>query len=153
MAGVFGWLQGTMIAATVRESVLLTASLSAVHLLGVTLVGGGALAAGLRSGGLLLADRPAAEVTRPAGRLILLGAAIAVTSGLLLFAPRATDAVKNGLFLTKMTLLTVAVACHLLLYGGDRWSSNLPVFRAARVLGAALWLSVAAFGCAYILLE
>ena len=37
---------------------MLTASLSAVHLVGVTLVGAGALASGLWCGGLLFANQP-----------------------------------------------------------------------------------------------
>ena len=42
------WVEATGVAIAVGNSVSLTASLSAIHLIGVTLVGGGALVAGLR---------------------------------------------------------------------------------------------------------
>jgi Family of unknown function (DUF6644) len=142
------------LALTIRESLLMTASLSAVHLLGVTLVGGGALVSGLRFGGVLLADRPVYEVARPAARAILIGLSICAATGLLLFAPRASAAAGNTFFRWKMLLLLSASASQLLLYGRvTKARGGTRLTRSIAFLASALWFGVVATGCAYILLE
>ena len=71
MSAFFAWLESTGVAVTVRDSLMLTAALSAVHIVGFTLTTGGALVANLNLLGVLFRGRPAAEVTRPATRGIL----------------------------------------------------------------------------------
>ncbi len=148
------WLQGSGLATAIRESLLLTASLSAVHLLGVTLVGGGALVSGLRFRGVLFAEQPIGEVVRPAGHAMLLGLAISVVTGGLLFSARASMAVENGFFQLKMSLLVVAAVSHALLYASGRlgrsndWATGL-----MGVLRSVLYGAVIVAGCAYILFE
>lgn len=148
------WLESTGVAIAIRESLLLTASLSAVHLLGVTLVGGGALVSGLRFGSLLFADQPMIQVVRPARRAILLGLTISIATGVLLFGPRASVAVENGLFQLKMGFLIAAVACQALLYARVSVARiGAGATRYIGVLGSILCFGVIAAGCAYILLE
>ena len=154
MPSFFVWLEGTGVAATVRESLLLTGALSAVHLVGFTLVTGGALVANLNLLGLLFRGRPAIEVTRPATRGIAVGLAISALTGLLLFGPRATAASANSIFQTKMALLVAAVAIHLTVH--QRVARNAGADVTRRVTGAIgllLWLGLALAGCAFILLE
>jgi hypothetical protein len=151
---LLAWLQNSGLAVAIRESLMMTASLSAVHLLGVTLVGGGALVSGLRFGGVLLSDRPVHEVARPAARAILLGLSISAATGLLLFAPRASAAAGNTFFQWKMLLLLSAAVCQLLLYGRvTQASGGTRLTRFIALLASALWIGVVAAGCAYILLE
>jgi hypothetical protein len=57
MMSFFAWLDGTRVATTVRDTLLLNAGLSAVHLLGFTLVTGGALVANLNLLGVLFRRR------------------------------------------------------------------------------------------------
>jgi hypothetical protein len=151
----FAWLAGTDVALTVRDSLLLTGALSATHLLGFTLVTGGALVGNLRLLGVLLADRPAIDVTRPAGRGIAVGLAISLVTGLLLFAPRAPDASANATFQTKMLLLVLAAAFHFTVHRrvSRRAASTSAVLRAVGAAGLLLWTGVALAGCAFILLE
>lgn len=147
------WLEATKVARAIGDSVMAIAVLSAVHLLGVTLVGGGALVTALRLTGLLLPGREAVEITRPAGRGVAIGAVISVTTGLLLVAPRATTAVTNDFFRLKMTLLVLAAVVHLPLL---RAVASAPRSAAVRLAGAAigvLWFGVIGAGCAFILLE
>jgi hypothetical protein len=154
MAAFFVWLEGTRMAITVRDSLMLTGALSAVHLVGFTLTTGGALVANLNLLGLLFPERPPMEVTRPASRGIALGLVLSALTGLLLFAPRATAASGNGIFQTKMGLLVGAVVFHAVVHRRIAHSAtSSSIRRGAAAVGLLLWLALALAGCAYILLE
>ena len=123
-------------------------------IVGFTLTTGGALVANLNLLGVLFRGRPAAEVTRPATRGILVGLTISVLTGVLLFGPRATVASANWIFQLKMALLATAVAFHLTIH--QRVARNDAAAGARRATGAVgllLWIGLAHAGCAFILLE
>jgi hypothetical protein len=154
MQAFFTWLQGTSGAAAIAGSTALTGSLSALHVVGFTLVMGGALVANLRALGVLLAGRPAVELIAPANRIVLLGLATSLVTGALLFAGRATEVSGNGTFQLKMLLLVTATLVHFAvnrtaLGSGIRGALG----RAAHALSLALWLGLAVTACAFILLE
>ena len=154
MAAFFVWLEGTRLAIAVRDSLMLTGALSAVHLVGFTLTTGGALVANLNLLGVLFPGRPPIEVTRPASRGIALGLTISALTGILLFAPRATVASVNGIFQVKMLLLVAAVVFHTLVHQRvARVSGSLSLRRGTGAVGLLLWTGLALAGCAYILLE
>ena len=155
MEALFAWLQTTAVATAVGDSPLLTGSLSAVHLLGFTLVTGGAFIANLRLLGLLLPDRTVLEVSRPATRGIGLGLLISIATGLLLFAPRAVGAHTNRTFQVKMLFLASAAAFHFFIHRAvaRRPLMSRSALRATGAIGLVLWTGVAAAGAAYILLE
>ena len=148
-------LQHSWLAQTIAQSQMLTATLSAAHLLGFTLVMGSAVVSNLRLIGVLFADQPAVHITHPARRALLLGACFSATTGFLLFMPRASSAVVNDFFRAKITLL--AVALLLLTTVQDRVARRASAERgAARLVGAiglALWIGVALAAIAFILLE
>jgi hypothetical protein len=151
----FAWLEGTPLALTVRDSLMLTGSLSAVHLIGFTLTTGGALVANLNLLGVLFPERPPIEVTRPASRGMALGLAISALTGVLLFGPRATVASANWIFQLKMALLVTAAVFHLVLHRrvARNAAASLLMRRATAVVGLVLWTGLALAGCAFILLE
>jgi hypothetical protein len=152
---LFVWLEGTQVAVAVRDSLLLTGALSAVHLIGFTLATGGALVANLNLLGALFPGRPPSDVSRPATRGIAVGLAISVATGALLFAPRATVASVNWIFQLKMALFATAAAFHLLIHqrvARDTAMSTV-VRRATAGVGLMLWTALAMAGCAFILLE
>ena len=154
MAAFFVWLEGTRMAIAVRDSLMLTGALSAVHLVGFTLTTGGALVANLNLLGLLFPDRPPLEVTRPASRGIALGLTISALTGVLLFAPRATVASVNGIFQMKMLLLVAAVVFHSFVHQRvARTATSSSIRRGTGAVGLVLWVGLALAGCAYILLE
>jgi hypothetical protein len=154
MQPLLTWLESTGIATSVASSATLTASLSAVHVIGFTLVTGGALVANLRSLGALFRERNAVDVAGPANRAILLGLAISVSTGLLLFSARATEASANGTFRLKMFLLVAAVLFHFVLQPrAAARGDGLQRTRAASAIGLTLWLALAVTACAFILLE
>ena len=155
MSSFFVWLEGTGVATTVRDSLMLTGALSAVHLVGFTLVTGGALVSNLNLLGVLFRDRPVLDVTRPATRGIAVGLVISVATGALLFGPRASVASANSIFQTKMALLAAAVAFHFTVHQRVARSEAVTgtARRATAVVGLLLWIGLALAGCAFILLE
>lgn len=147
-------IQASSVATTIENSLLLTAGLSATHLIGFTLLMGGAFVSHLRLMGLLLARQPLPEVAIATGRGIRIGLAISVVTGLLLVAPRAVAAAANGFFQIKMACLVAAAGVHFALFNrvtaptSGAWSQQ-----TTGAVGLTLWSGVALAGCAFILLE
>jgi hypothetical protein len=155
LSAVFESLQGNRFALAVSHSTLWTGLTSGLHLLGLTLVVGGAVVTGLRLLGMVLTDRPVSDVARPVGRGMLLGLAVSVTTGVLMFAPRAGSAASDRRFQTKMALLAAAALFHFgvtrrAVRTGDDARISLKLVGALELL---LWLGVALAGAAFILLE
>ncbi len=134
------WIESTSLAGTVRDSLVLTALLSGLHVLGMTLLAGAALVRGLR-----WTDR---GVTRG----VRWGLAMSVVTGALLVAPRMSSAVENGFFEAKMLLIAAAVLFEWSVFGRASSADPVPAVLSRR-LSIALWVAVACLGCAYILLE
>jgi hypothetical protein len=155
MNSFFESIEATSVAQAVAGSASLTAWLSALHVLGFVVITGSALVANLRAAGVLLMQSALGEVLRPANRAILLGLAISVLTGALLFSARAADAAGNNIFRLKMLLLIVAATVQfsvLRRIGND----EQPILRRARTVAAialSLWLGLALAACAFILLE
>jgi hypothetical protein len=155
LSPILEWVQATRLAVTISDSLVLTAVLSSIHLVGLTLLVGSVLFSSLRLLGLVFPDRAVSEVTARTGAAIVLGLSISVTSGLLLLAPRASASFDNGFFQFKMASLLTAVVFHVGLYRRvvRRAEAPRPVLRLTGALGLLLWFAVAVAGCAFILLE
>ena len=148
-------LQHSWLAQTIAESQMLTATLSAAHLLGFTLVMGSAVVSNLRLIGVMFTDQPATQITQPARRALWLGACLSAATGVLLFMPRATGAVDNDFFRVKMTLLVLALLVLTTVQGkvARREAAERGVARVVGAIGLALWIGVALAASAFILLE
>ena len=145
MDAAISWYQSSTLASTVGSSPTLTAMLSALHALGFTFIMGGALFANLGRLRRLFPATPVREVTLPGSKLIALGLAISLPTGLMLVAPRAAAAAANSTFQLKMLLILVAAAVQFgLLHRGTR---------AVGAIALVLWLGLAAAACAFILFE
>lgn len=150
----FEWVEATGLARSIGESLAMTAWLSAIHLVGFTLVMGGALTVSLRMLGVVLPRRAVAEIVAPASRVIMLGLSVSITTGALLFSARAASAAANGTFQLKMLLLLSAAAFHFAVVTRIvRGSDDTRVLRIVAVVGLALWLGLALAACAFILFE
>ena len=147
--GFASFLEKTSVALAIRDSVVLTGSLSGLHLVGMTLVGGSALVAGLAASGTSFGKFVASDVARATRRGIGLGVTISIGSGLLLFAPRASTAIASPYFQFKMLLLAAALTLHLTAIARRGERTN----RWLRTFAAVLWFGVILAGSAYILLE
>ena len=153
MQSLLHWLENTNLATSVAGSTMLTASLSAVHVIGFTLVVGGALVANLRGLGALFRKRNV-DVVGPTNRAILVGLAISIATGVVLFSARATEVAENGTFRLKMLLLVLAVLIHFVFQAPEAKRVDAPRrVRTASVVSLTLWLGLAATACAFILLE
>ena len=143
------------VVAAAGVALMLTGSLSAVHLIGFTLTTGGALVANLNLLGVLFPDRPPIEVTRPASRGMGVGLTISALTGVLLFGPRATVASVNWIFQLKMALLATAAVFHFAVHRrvARNTAASPMTRRATAAVGLVLWTGLALAGCAFILLE
>jgi hypothetical protein len=152
---LLAWVETTRIAAAVGGSSILVGSLSSIHLLGFTLITGGALVSNLRLLGVLFADRPVREVVGPTFRGIEVGLLISIPTGFLMFTPRAMSAFANETFRLKMLLLLTAAVLHFAFFRRIARGavSSTGALKAAGAMGLALWLGVGLAGCAFILLE
>ena len=148
-------LQHYWLAQTIAQSQMLTAALSAAHLLGFTIVMGSAVVSNLRLIGVMFADQPAIQITQPARRALLLGACLSAATGVLLFMPRTSGAVANDFFRVKMTLLALALLVLTTVQGrvARREATERGVARVVGAIGLALWIGVALAASAFILLE
>jgi uncharacterized protein DUF6644 len=148
-------VQASGLATTIGQSQMLTSVLSSVHLIGLTLLVGGMLVSSLRLMGVVLKSRPASEVTSAPRRAVVVGLCVSVASGLLLLAPRVTNAVQNGFFQLKMILLIVAALFSFTVLrqiAQGREGSPFQM-RVEGVFGLLLWFGVVLSGAAFILLE
>jgi uncharacterized membrane protein len=149
------WMESTRVAGVVGTSMWTIASLSAVHVLGYVLVMGGGVITNLKLMQVVLPTVSVQDVIRPATRGLLLGLSISLFTGLLLVSWKATSAVVNPIFLTKMALLILAAVLHF------AWARRVSARAAAGGhtgklaggLGLTLWLALAIAACAYILFE
>jgi hypothetical protein len=155
MTSIISWLQASPIAAVMGQSQLLTGLVSGLHLLGLTLIVGGAFVSSLRFLGWMFPDRPAADVASAAVGGITIGIILSVATGIVLLAPRVAAAAENGVFRLKMLLLVTAAAFHFVFYRrlARRAGQSRGLLRVAGALAVLLWFGVAAAGCAFILLE
>jgi hypothetical protein len=154
LAPFFAQIEASAVATTIRDSVLLTGTLSGLHLIGMTLIVGSVLVSSTRVAGILFHDQPVAEVTRAARRGTVVGLTISIATGLLLVAPRLTTAAANGTFRVKMLILLTALVFHFSIYQPAAQGLR-PVMSPAIAasVGWLLWFGVALAGCAFILLE
>ncbi len=155
MDPLLSWLETSALALAIRDSTLLTSSLSALHLVGMTVTVGAAIVSTVRVAGLAFIDRPVAEVVEAARRGIAIGLAISVATGLLLVAPRASAAAANTTFRIKMLIVAGAALWHFAVYRhvlrGARAGQLAP--RVGSIVALSCWVAAAAAGAAYILLE
>jgi len=155
MQSLLGWISASRVARGVADSAMLTAWLSAVHALAFTLVIGSALVANLRALGALLTRTELHDVVTPANRATLIGLAVSVATGGLLFSARAVEAAANGWFQLKMLLLVIAAVFQFTILAAVARERSVARNRivASGAVGLSLWLGLALAACAFILLE
>ncbi|MGA0612551.1 hypothetical protein [Caldimonas sp. KR1-144] len=130
-------------AAWLRESLWAYPLLNALHILGIAALLGGIAVLDFH---LLRAREPVAPVARAAWPVAVAGVALAVATGPLLFAVKATEYIANPAFVWKFVLLTLAlsnVALFHLSFPGVL-AGTRPVtagVRAVAALSLALWFA------------
>lgn len=144
----FEWCESTGLGLMVRESVWLFPVIEAVHLLGLSLLGGALLVVDLRLLGAGLTRTPAALLARQMRPWLTAAVVLMVTTGVLLFLSEAVKCYYSQAFWVKITTFPLAVAFTFAVR--QRIAEADATSRATGALtGAAsiaLWLIVAAAG-------
>ncbi|KAF3470044.1 DUF6644 family protein [Streptomyces sp. Tu 3180] len=154
MDDFFSWLERSNLGETVRTTPLLYSSLESVHILGIALLVGPALAFDLR---LLGVGRQMLPVTAAARHLLPLarfGLALAVATGVVMFISGAVAVGNSGAAPWKLGLLIVAginvAVFHWGTYRGvNAWDIDIPTPKRARMAATVsilVWCGVIAAG-------
>ena len=145
----FQWCEGTLVGETVRTSVWLFPVIEAVHLLGLSLLGGAVLVLDLRLLGVLLRSESIADLARSTKRWAMAGMIAMASTGVPLFMSEAVKCYYNPSFWVKISTLPVAVAFTFWVW---RRIAIRPPSNSSLVTGMAgavsigLWFTVAAAG-------
>ncbi len=145
----FQWCEGTFIGETVRNSIWLFPVIEAIHLLGLSLLGGALLVLDLRLVGVMLRSEPIAELARSTRRWAVLGVVAMVLTGVPLFLSEAVKCYYNPSFWVKMATLPVAVAFTIAVRRQIERNPPPATSPRTRLVGATsmlLWFTVAAAG-------
>ena len=145
----FQWCEGTLVGETVRTSVWLFPVIEAVHLLGLSLLGGAVLVLDLRLLGVLLRSESIADLARSTKLWAMAGMIAMASTGVPLFMSEAVKCYYNPSFWVKMATLPVAVAFTIAVrywIGTKPPAATSPRTRLAGVVSIGLWFTVAAAG-------
>ncbi len=144
----FEWCEATGLGLMVRESVWLFPVIEAVHLLGLSLLGGALLIVDLRLLGAGLTRTSAALLARQARPWLTAAVVVMVATGVLLFLSEAVKCYYSQAFWVKITTLPLAIAFTYAVR--QRIAEAETTRRATGVLAGAasiaLWVTVAAAG-------
>jgi hypothetical protein len=126
------------------------AGLLTIHLFGLTLLLGAVVVMSLRLIGVLLHDRPIAEVQRITGPVAIAGLVVMLASGALIFAGGAEAYYMGYWFRLKMVLLVMAVAFHFTVARRVAYAQTgrfpATVNALTGFVGLLLWFSVGVAG-------
>jgi len=155
IASLLSWLEGTGLAARIRESRLLFPLLESVHVIGLALVFGTIAIVDLRLLGVASAQRSFRRMASDILRWTWAAFAVTVVTGSLMFMTNAAVYYGNAYFRAKMVLLVLAGVNVLVfeLTAGrtvHRWdrapSAPPPVARTIAALSLAIWVGVIVTG-------
>jgi hypothetical protein len=146
-------LEQSGLGAAIRQSVWLYPAANVGHILALTLFAGGVVAMDLRLLGAFAAAPPAA-IVRPARALAMLGFALLLLTGSILFTAEASHVATNRVFQIKAGLIALGLI-NALLVNRPLHSAmkSAPAFaplpsriRLAALLSLCVWFCVAACG-------
>ena len=144
----FEWCEATLIGRTIRESLWMFPVTEAIHLVGLCVLGGALLIVDFRLLGAGLKDSTIGRLDRQARPWMLSGAAVMITTGVLLFLSEAIKCYYSTAFWVKISTLPVALLFTLLVK--ERFARTAEgTTMASRWVGATdllLWFIVAAGG-------
>lgn len=154
------WLQSTAFFTALRESWYVYPVVLALHVTAIALFGGLIAVTNLRLLGIVLRDRPAAEVIRGLRGLKHMGFTVLALCGLLMFGSKAQEYLLNPFFHAKMGLLLL-VALHAAAFRKSVYqraaefdaAGRIPaIAKLAAALSLLLWsgLIIAGRGIGYI---
>lgn len=148
MGELLAALSATDLATTLRGSRWLYASVNTAHVFGIALLVGAIIPLDLRLLGLWR-DVPRDALIRVLVPTALLGLALALTTGTLLFSVRAPEYAAIPIFLLKLGLITTAVGAALafhVVYGRSLQGADRRRLAQAGALSLTCWLGALVAG-------
>jgi hypothetical protein len=144
----FEWCETTGVGKIVRDSVWMFPVIEAVHLLGLSLLGGVVLLVDLRLLGAGLTATPASHLARQVRPWLTVAVVTMTVSGLLLFLSEAVKCFYSQAFWVKMVTFPIAIAFTYAVRQRVAESDTTPHRTASltAVASLALWFAVAAAG-------
>jgi hypothetical protein len=146
---VLDWIQSTRLSHWISKSNhLLIAGFQVIHVMGFILLLASLVLISLRLLGLIFKQQTVPQVAREATRLIWVGLAMAVGTGILMFIGSPKHYFYNPAFDVKMLLLLVAVIVQALLFGRVAASETQKPWlaRTAVALSLVFWFAVSMAG-------
>ena len=145
----FEWVEATALGNAIRQSLWLFPVIEAVHLLGLSVLGGSVLIVDLRMLGAGLRNHAISQIARDAKPWFVGALVVMLLTGWALFASEAIKCYYNFSFWVKITTLPVAIVFAFLIR--DRIAARAgmnatAITRAVGFLSIALWFTVAAAG-------
>jgi hypothetical protein len=145
----FEWIEATALGNTIRQSLWLFPVIEAVHLLGLSVLGGSVLIVDLRMLGTGLRNHAIPRIARDARPWFVGALVVMLLTGWALFTSEAIKCYYNFSFWVKMTTLPVAIA--FVFFVRDRIAARAGMnatttTRLVGLLSIALWFTVAAAG-------
>jgi hypothetical protein len=151
---IFQWLQSTNMMTFIRESGLTYPTIMSTHLACIAIFGGMIVITDLRLLGIVLQDRPIADVVNGLRWWKRLGFVIMVSMGFMLFGSKAADYYPNPYFWIKMLFLAL-IGIHALIFRPRVYNdpkaldASLVIPTRAKVAGALsliLWTGMVCAG-------
>ena len=145
----FEWCETVWLGRVVVNSLWLFPVIEAVHLLGLSVLGGAILLVDLRLLGTGLKHRSAEELWRESRPYLIGAIAVMIATGVPLFLSEALKCYYNDSFWVKMTTLPIAILFAFTIRARTLKDDVRNTARRQKLVGAlsiALWLTVAAAG-------
>jgi hypothetical protein len=143
---IFKWFEQSSIGAWVADSSWLFPAIEAVHIVALTLLFGAILMLNLRLFGLILNNKPVAQLARHLAPWVLCSLVIILASGVLLFSSEAMKSYTSIPFQVKMLFLGAAILFHYTIHSRVTNASEgrIPPMwnKLAALLSVVLWLGV-----------
>jgi hypothetical protein len=146
----FEWLEASPIGVFVKDQAATFATIEAVHLMALALLGASVLTADLRLLGVVMRDVPSNVVTQQAHRWFKVALAALIVTGFFMLAGVATKCYHNPFYWTKMTALAIGIvfvfAIRAPLLRKDHAQIHPWTLRLVALASISIWFVVAASG-------
>jgi len=145
----FEWGEASWLGQVVRTSVWMFPVIEAIHLLGLSMLGGLMLVVDLRMLGIALRDQPIATLARGVQPWLIRSVVLMLVTGFLLFISEAVKCYHNQAFWVKMSTLPIAIAFTFLVRQRVASRDGVTTGWKSRIVAMtsiALWSTVAVGG-------
>jgi hypothetical protein len=146
---LFEWCEASWLGQLVRTSTWMFPIIEAVHLLGLSLLGGTVLVVDLRLLNVMLRDQPASTLARGVQPWMNRAIVLMLSTGFLMFMSEAVKCYHSPAFRVKMATLPIALAFTYLVRRRMVLREDTTAGWRGRAVAAAsivLWFTVAAAG-------